>query len=83
MFVVGGTHGRNVPMSYQWADFHCDYEMNFLCEHHAYPFHHEFATRGDNDNRIRRAGGRENVHGFSRDRTNNVIDSDSRIHWLT
>jgi len=27
MYVVGGVLG------YQWADFHCDFEMNFLCEY--------------------------------------------------
>jgi hypothetical protein len=27
MYVVGGILG------YQWADFHCDFEMNFFCEH--------------------------------------------------
>ena len=29
MYVVGGILG------YQWADFHCDFEMNFLCEYQA------------------------------------------------
>ncbi|XP_071530261.1 dromaiocalcin-1-like [Panulirus ornatus] len=27
MYMVGGLLG------YQWADFHCDFEMNFLCEY--------------------------------------------------
>ncbi|KAG0710690.1 hypothetical protein GWK47_022301 [Chionoecetes opilio] len=27
MYLVGGLLG------YQWADFHCEFDMNFLCEH--------------------------------------------------
>ena len=32
MYVVGGILG------YQWADFQCDFEMNFLCEYQASNF---------------------------------------------
>ena len=28
MYIVGGYLG------YQWADFHCGFEMTFLCEYH-------------------------------------------------
>jgi hypothetical protein len=32
MYIVGGYLG------YQWADFHCGFEMTFLCEHDVNPF---------------------------------------------
>ena len=34
MYVVGGILG------YQWADFQCDFEMNFLCEYQASKWFH-------------------------------------------
>lgn len=29
MYIVGGMLG------YQWADLHCEFEMNFICEYRA------------------------------------------------
>ncbi len=31
LYVVGGFLG------YQWADFHCDFKMNFMCEYAVNP----------------------------------------------
>jgi len=31
LYLVGGGVGR---AGYQWADFHCDFQMTFICEHH-------------------------------------------------
>jgi hypothetical protein len=49
MYIVGGYLG------YQWADFHCDFRMTFLCEHGVNPGHAWRRKRWREH--VRRAGG--------------------------
>ena len=39
MYIVGGYLG------YQWADFHCGFEMTFLCEHNVSGGHEPWRRR--------------------------------------
>ncbi len=67
MYIVGGFLG------YQWADFNCDFEMTFLCEHDVNP---DLAWR----KRKRRRKRRKMLPGHRRRQSQGVTAQSHRHH---
>ncbi len=67
MYIVGGFLG------YQWADFNCDFEMTFLCEHDVNP---DLAWR----KRRRRRKRRKMLPGHRRRQSQGVTAQSHRHH---